>query len=62
MYGHLHHNLTNNLQSNIEFSNIKAINVSGNLKRNTIVGENHKIAIITLANIWFKTSIPLVTK
>ncbi|WP_374696740.1 hypothetical protein [Spiroplasma endosymbiont of Polydrusus formosus] len=50
------------IKRNIEFPNIKAINVFGHLEGDTIVGENHKTAIITLANIWFKTSIPLVTK
>ncbi|WP_374696795.1 hypothetical protein [Spiroplasma endosymbiont of Polydrusus formosus] len=39
------------VERNIEFPNIKAINVFGHPEKNTIVGKNHKTAIITLANI-----------
>ncbi|WP_425379001.1 hypothetical protein [Spiroplasma endosymbiont of Polydrusus pterygomalis] len=35
------------IERNIEFPNIKAINVFGHLEGDTIVGKNHKTAIIT---------------
>lgn len=46
---------------NIEVPNIKETKEFGHLEGDTIVGKDHKSSIITLADIWSKTSIPLVT-
>ncbi len=34
----------------------------GHLEGDTIIGKDHKSSIITLADIWSKTTIPLATK
>lgn len=49
-------------EQNILFQYIKKTQEFGHLERDTLVGKDHKSSIITLADIWSKTIIPLCTK
>ncbi len=49
-------------ERNLIIPNIKNIQEFGHLEGDTIIGKDHKSSIITLADIWSKTTIPLVTK
>lgn len=49
-------------ERNEVFPNIKKTQEFGHLEGGTIVGKDHKSSIVTLADIWSKTTIPLYTK
>ncbi|WP_338968685.1 IS30 family transposase [Spiroplasma endosymbiont of Lonchoptera lutea] len=49
-------------ERNLIIPNIKNIQEFGHLEGDTIVGKDHKSSIITLADLWSKTTIPLKTK
>ncbi|WP_425376605.1 IS30 family transposase [Spiroplasma endosymbiont of Aleiodes alternator] len=49
-------------ERNLIIPNIKNIQEFGHLEGDTIIGKDHKSSIITLADIWSKTTIPLVSK
>ncbi|WP_342253108.1 IS30 family transposase [Spiroplasma endosymbiont of Zeiraphera isertana] len=49
-------------ERNLIIPNIKNIQEFGHLEGDTIIGKDHKSSIITLADIWSKTTIPLVTQ
>lgn len=49
-------------ERNLIIPNIKNIQEFGHLEGDTIIGKDHKSSIITLADIWSKTTIPLASK